>query len=43
MGEGFKREVTYVHLWLIHADVWQKTYCEVIIQLKIKFKYMVVV
>ena len=27
-GEGdgrLKREGTYVHLWLIHADVWQKS------------------
>ena len=24
MGRRFKREGTYVYLWLIHADVWQK-------------------
>ena len=24
MGEGFRRERTYVYLWLIHVDVWQK-------------------
>ena len=39
MGRGFKKEGTYVYLWLIHADVWQKSsqYCKVIIfQLKIK-------
>ena len=24
MGERFKKEGTYVYLWLIHADVWQK-------------------
>ena len=33
-----KREVTYVYLWIIHVDVWQKLtqYCKVIIlQLKI--------
>ena len=24
MGERFKREGTYVYLWLIHVDVWQK-------------------
>ena len=24
VGERFKREGTYVYLWLIHADVWQK-------------------
>ena len=37
MGERFKREGTYVYLWLIHVDVWQKLsqYCKVIIfQLK---------
>ena len=29
MGERFKKEGTYVYLWLIHADVWQKPtkYC----------------
>ena len=39
---GGKREVqeggTYVYLWLIHADVWQKPtqYCEaIILQLKL--------
>ena len=28
----FKREGTYVYLWLIHVDVWQKPiqYCEAI-------------
>ena len=33
MGGGFKREGTYVYLWPIPADVWQKSsqYCEVII------------
>ena len=25
MGGRFKREETYVHLWLIHVDTWQKT------------------
>ena len=25
MGEKFKREGTYVYLWLIHGDIWQKT------------------
>ena len=37
----FKRENTYVYLWLIHADIWQKPsqYCKaIILQLKIKFK-----
>ena len=42
MGGRFKRERTYVYLWLIHADVWQKPtqYCKAILfQLKInKFK-----
>ena len=35
----FKREGTYVYLWLIHVDVWQKTtkFCKAIIfQLKSK-------
>ena len=35
---GFKKKGTYVHLWLIHADVWQKSdqHCETAInQLKI--------
>ena len=45
-GEGgagrFKREGTYVCLWLIHIDVWQKSsqYCKaIILQLKIKQKF----
>ena len=45
-GEGsrgrFKRERTYVCLWLIRVDVWQKLslYCKVfILQLKIKLFY----
>ena len=25
MGGCFKREGIYVYLWLIHAEVWQKT------------------
>ena len=25
MGGRFKREGTYLHLWLIHVDAWQKT------------------
>ena len=40
-GRKVKRERTYVHLWQIYADVWQKSnqYCKVIIlQLKINFK-----
>ena len=38
MGGRFKREGTYVYLWLIHVDVWQKPtqYCKaIILQLKI--------
>ena len=38
-GRRFKREGTFVYLWLTHVDVWQKPtqYCKVIIlQLKIK-------
>ena len=34
----FKREGTYVYLWLIHVDVWQKPtqHCKaIILQLKI--------
>ena len=36
-GKGVQVEGTHVHLWLIHADVWQKPpqYCKVIsLQLK---------
>ena len=35
---GFMRKGTYVYLWLIHADIWQKRtqYCKtIILQLKI--------
>ena len=38
MGRRFKREETYVYLWLIHVDVWKKPthYCKaIILQLKI--------
>ena len=33
MKGRFKREGTYVYLWLIHADVWQKPtqHCKTII------------
>ena len=37
MGGRFKREGTYVYLWLIDVDVWQKPtqYCKaIILQLK---------
>ena len=40
-GVGGGREGTYVYLWLIHADVWQKPtqYCKaIILQLKINIK-----
>ena len=40
VGEWFKREGTYVFLWLIHVDVWQRPvqYCKaVILQLKMEF------
>ena len=39
MGGIFKREGTYVYLWLIHVDIWQKTtkFCKsIILQLKNK-------
>ena len=38
-GERFRREGTYVYLWLIHADIWQKPtqyYKAIILQLKMK-------
>ena len=38
MGVKFKKEGTYVHLWVIHVDVWQKPtqYCKaIILQLEI--------
>ena len=33
MGGGFRREGTYIYLWLIHVDVWQRPtqYCKAII------------
>ena len=37
----FKREGTYVNLWMIHVDVWQKPtqYCKaIILRLKTKKK-----
>ena len=40
-GRSLKREGTYIYLWLIHVDIWQKPtqYCKtIILQLKIKFK-----
>jgi len=38
VGRRFKREGTYVYLWLIYVDVWQKPtqhYKAIILQLKI--------
>ena len=38
VGGGVKKEGTWVHLWLIHIDVWQKPtqHCKaIILQLKI--------
>ena len=39
MGQRFKRKGTYVFLWLINVDIWQKPtqYYKAIIQLKIIF------
>ena len=39
MGRRFKREGTYVYLWLIHVDIWQKTtkFCKEIILKKYIF------
>ena len=33
VGQNFKREETYLYLWLIHVDAWQKPiqYCKAII------------
>ena len=45
VGGKLNREVTYVCLWLIHIDVWQKPtqHCKAIIfQLKINFKKMTI-
>ena len=41
MGGKLNREVTYVCLWLIHIDVWQKPtqyHKAIILQLKINLK-----
>ena len=41
VGGRFKREGTYVYIWLIHVPIWQKPsqYCKVITyQLEKKFK-----
>ena len=47
VGRRFKREGTYVYLWLIHVAIWQKPtqYCKAIIlqskisNLKMYFKF----
>ena len=41
VGGSFKREGTYVYLWLIHVDGWQKPtqHCKaIILQLKMNLK-----
>ena len=40
MGGGFRRQGTYVYLWLIHVDVWQRLaqYCRAVVLLKKKKK-----
>ena len=41
VGGKLKREGTYVYLWLIHVDEWQKPtqHCKAIIhQLKVNYK-----
>ena len=43
VGGRFRREGTYVYLWLIHVDVWQKPtqYCKsIIFQLKINNNFL---
>ena len=43
VGGRSKREGTYVYLWLIHAEVWQKTteFCKaIILQLKITIFFL---
>ena len=46
VGRKFRREGTYVYLWLTYVDVWQKPtwyYKAIILQLKINFKNSVCV
>ena len=41
VGGRFKREGTYVYIWLIHVGMWQKQtqYCKaIILQLNMKIK-----
>ena len=41
VAESFKKEGTYVYLWLIHVDVWQKpTHCCKVIILQLKIDYL---
>ena len=43
IGGRFRREGTYVYLWLVHVDVWQKPtqyFKAIILQLKIN-KYII--
>ena len=43
VGGRFKRKGTYVYLWLVHVDVWQKPtqyYKAIILQLKIKLVWI---
>ena len=44
VGGVFREEGTYVYLWLIHVDVWQRPtqYCKVII-LQLKKMIMVLI
>ena len=42
VGGRFKREGTYVYIWLIHVGMWQKPtqYCKaIILQLKMKKEF----
>ena len=46
MGQMFKREGTYLYLWLIHVDVWQKPtqyWKAIILQLKRNIKKTILV
>ena len=43
VGGRFKREGTYVYLWLIHVDVWQKStqHCKaLVLQLTVFFFFL---
>ena len=44
VGGRRKREGTYIYLWLIHVDIWQKPtqyYKAVILQLKITLNFKI--